>query len=116
MWGAHAAKRPEDGEHGLHALRWRQERRITSLDSVDMSQSLQRPYSPLIFSPVVPACLRSAWVKAWHAVVLPVPLRPTAHTLWSLLVPTMDTYTRLTRAARAGGASHMDSPRRDFGV
>lgn len=55
-------------------------------------------------------------MKAWQAAVFPVPLRPTAHTLWSLLLPTMDTCTRLTSAARAGGASHTESPRRDFGV
>lgn len=55
-------------------------------------------------------------MKAWHAAVFPVPLRPTAHTLWSLLPPTVDTCTRLTSAARAGGASHTESPRRDFGV
>lgn len=73
-------------------------------------------FSPLTFSPDVPACLRRACVNVWHAVVLPVPLRPTAHTLWSLRVPTRDTYTRLTKAAMAGGASHTDSPRRDFGV
>lgn len=62
-----------------------------SAGSRDVDERMQLLYSPLIFSPVVPACLRRACVKAWHAVVLPVPLRPTAHTLWSLLVPTNDT-------------------------
>ncbi|KAG7277811.1 hypothetical protein CRUP_026112 [Coryphaenoides rupestris] len=41
-----------------------------------------------------------------------------AHRAYTLVprVPTMDTYILFTRAARAGGASHTHSPRRDLGV